>query len=264
MTKAKCVDTILVGKRNLKNDYYSVTFAPFPPARHCRPGQFVHLQLPSSNLYFRRAFSVASVRPDSHEIELIFKVFGRGTQKLSGLRRGDTVNLLGPLGKPFELTRKNQTTIMVGGGVGFPPLLYAAEVMIQNGCDPASIEFFYGGQSAADIVERSRLKKLGLRFHPVTDDGSLGIKGLVTEPLESYIVQSRTKRLRMFACGPEGMLKAVDRLGLKYNVKGQLSLEAPMPCGLGICLGCVVELTNGSHARVCREGPVFNIGEVKL
>lgn len=264
MIKAACVDTILVRKRNLKNDYYSVTFAPFPPARHSRPGQFVHLQLPSSDLYFRRAFSVASVNPDSSEIELIFKVFGRGTRILSKLRRGDPVNLMGPLGKPFELPRKNQTTIMVGGGVGFPPLLFVAEVMVNNGCDPATIEFFYGGQTAADIVERSRLKRLGLRFHPVTDDGSLGIKGLVTEAVESHISQSRPQRLRILACGPEGMLKAVDQLGLKYNVKGQLSLEAPMPCGLGICLGCVVELTNGTHARVCREGPVFNIGEVNL
>lgn len=264
MTKVACVDTILVGKRNLKNNYYSVTFAPFPPARRSLPGQFVHLQLPSSDLYFRRAFSVASVNPDSNEIELIFKVFGRGTRILSTLRRGDPVNLMGPLGKSFELPRKNRTTIMVGGGIGFPPLLFAAEVMVKNGYDPAMIEFFYGGQTATDIVERSRLKRLGLRFNPVTDDGSLGTKGLVTEAVESYISQSRPQQLRMLACGPEGMLKAVDQLGLKYNVKGQLSLEAPMPCGLGICLGCVVELTNGTHARVCREGPVFNIGEVNL
>ena len=264
MTKAACLDTFLVRKRNLKNDYFSATFAPFSLARHSRPGQFVHLQLPSADIYFRRALSIASVNPDDNEIELIFKVFGRGTRSLSKLRPGDPANLMGPLGKPFELPRKNLTTVMVAGGIGFPPLLFAAETMVKNGRDPAAIEFFYGGQSAADIVERNRLKKMGLRFHPATDDGSIGTKGLITEPVEAFLAQNKARQLRILACGPEGMLKAVDQLGLKYKVQGQLSLEAPMPCGLGICLGCVVELTDGSHARVCREGPVFNIGEVKL
>ncbi len=87
---------------------------------------------------------------------------------------------------------------------------------------------------------------------------------MVTKPVEQFIKNNTDKKLRIYACGPEGMLKASNDLGLKYKIPGQVSLEAPMPCGIGICLGCVVPLTKGGHARVCCEGPVFNIGEVVL
>ena len=111
---------------------------------------------------------------------------------------------------------------------------------------------------------RARIKKLGVNFHPVTEDGSVGEKGLVTKPVEDFIQSNKKSRMRIYGCGPEGMLKATDELGIRHGIPGQISLEAPMPCGIGICLGCVVELTKGGHARVCCDGPVFNIGEVKL
>jgi dihydroorotate dehydrogenase electron transfer subunit len=136
--------------------------------------------------------------------------------------------------------------------------------MVDKGHDPSSIEFFYGGRSAEDIIDRARIKKLGVRFHPVTEDGTLGQKGLVTMPVEQMLNDRKNEPLRLYSCGPEAMLKAVDTLGVKYTVPGQISVEAPMPCGVGICLGCVVKLTAGGHARVCREGPVFEIGEVAL
>ena len=264
MTRPTCENTFLLKKRSLKNNYYSALFKTYSRVDHCRPGHFVHIQIPSSDVYFRRAMSIAGVSVERREIEVIFKVVGRGTTHLGNLHRNDRINLLGPLGKPFSWPRKNETVIIVAGGVGFPPLMYFASEMVRKGFDPGRIEFFYGGRSSGDIIERARIKKLGVNFHPVTEDGSVGEKGLVTKPVEDFIQSNKKSRMRIYGCGPEGMLKATDELGIRHGIPGQISLEAPMPCGIGICLGCVVELTKGGHARVCCDGPVFNIGEVKL
>lgn len=264
MIRPACEDTFVIKNRNLGNGYYSLTFGPYSRASHCKPGQFVHIRLLGADVFFRRAFSVANVSTNNNEIEIILKVVGRGTKVMAGLRKGDLVNLLGPLGVPFKLPKKNETTLIVAGGIGFPPLLFLTCEMIRRGWEPKQIVFFYGGRSAVDIVKRSRIKKMGVTFIPVTEDGSLGETGLVTESVEKHILSRRTDGFRIYGCGPPGMLKATNDLGLKYGIPGQLSLEAPMPCGIGVCLGCVVELTGGGYARVCRDGPVFDIGEVVL
>lgn len=250
--------------RHLSRDYYSVRFGPWSRAGDCRPGQFVHVGLPETEIYFRRAMSIASVDTENDEVEIIFKVFGRGTRILSGCRKGDRLDVLGPLGVPFTPPRKNETCVMVGGGVGFPPLYYLAWSLVQQGRNPESIEFFYGGRTAGEIVERNRIKQLKIHFHPATDDGTFGAKGLVTDVVENYLQAHSVKKPRLYVCGPSAMLKAADDLGMKLGIPGQVSLEAPMPCGVGICLGCVVPLRAGGHARVCKEGPVFEIGEVLL
>lgn len=264
MTKVTCEDTFIIKKRDLKNDYFSLVFAPFSQSAKVRPGQFVHLRLPATDVYFRRAFSVASIFPKKKEVEIIFKVFGRGTGILGKLDKGDHVDMMGPLGKSFVFPEKSEKVIMVAGGVGFPPLMFLAEELVNHGYNPRSIEFFYGGRHSRDLVERNRIKKLGVNLHPVTDDGSLGDKGLVTIPVEKFIKKHSDSNLRMFGCGPMRMLKAVDELGLKYGVPGQMALEAIMPCGVGICLSCVVALKHGGYDRVCVDGPIFDIGVVKF
>jgi len=254
----------IIRLRHLSRDYYTIRLGPWSRARYCRPGQFVHLGLPQCDVYFRRAMSIASVDVDRAEFEIIFKVFGRGTKALARYRRGDSLDVLGPLGEPFRPPRKTETCIMVGGGVGFPPLFYLASWLVARGRDPKSIEFFYGGRTAGEIVERSRIRRLGVRFHPVTDDGTFGVKGLVTEAVEQFLATQAIKHPRLFVCGPDAMLKAADSMARRFGWPGQVSLEAPMPCGFGVCLGCVVPLRAGGHARVCCEGPVFEIGEVLL
>lgn len=249
---------------HLSHDYYSLKLGPWRRVGRCRPGQFVHLGLPESDIFFRRAMSIAAIDLAVAELNVIFKVVGRGTRLLAQYCQGDQVDLLGPLGVPFRPPRKNETCLLIGGGVGFPPLYYLASWLIEKGRDPKSIEFFYGGRTSGEIVQRTRLRRLGVRFHPVTDDGSYGIKGLVTEAVEAYLKATAHKKLRVYSCGPEAMLKATDALALRHSIPGQLSLEAPMPCGYGVCLGCVVPLRAGGTARVCTEGPVFEIGEVLL
>jgi dihydroorotate dehydrogenase electron transfer subunit len=264
MIKPSCEDTTIIKKRHLKNNYFSLIFGPYSRAPECRPGSFIHVRLPSTDVHFRRAMSVAGVETGVNNLEIIFKVFGRGTTLLSRLRPGDHVDILGPLGGTFRPPHAGERVIIVAGGVGFPPLMFLAGDLIANGFDPGQIEFFYGGRSSVDIIERSRIRKLGTPFHPATDDGSFGKTGFVTEHLETFLKAHSDEALQIYACGPEGMLREVDRLGQKYGVPGQLSLEAPMPCGIGVCLGCVVPLTKGGYARVCVDGPIFNIGEVLL
>ncbi len=265
MTNPTCEDTPLVKHRDLKNGYHSLTFGPYHRAEDCRPGQFVHIQLPEAPVFFRRAFSVAGVQAETQQVEILLKVSGRGSAALARMRRGDRVNLLGPLGTPFTLAGKSETTIVVAGGIGVPPMLFLTSEMLRRGYRAQAIEFYFGGRSAADVVERTRIKRLGIRFYPVTEDGSLGKSGLVTDQVENRLrAKGNGERLRLYACGPEGMLQVVNGIGLKHDVPGQLSLEAPMPCGIGICLGCVVRLSRGGYARVCCDGPVFDIGEVRL
>lgn len=264
MTRAICETTPIRQIRHLKNNYHAMIVGPYSRANDCRPGHFVHLRMPATEIYFRRAMSVAGVHSRTQELEIIFKVFGRGTTILSGFGKGDTVDLLGPLGKPFAAPKKGERILLVAGGVGFPPLMYLAQDLIAHGMDPKRIEFFYGGRTADDLAERTRIKKLGVNFHPCTDDGSFGHRGFVTQAVEQFIRDHNDEKLRLYGCGPEGMLKATDEIGVRLGVPGQVSLEAPMPCGIGICLGCVVPLTAGGYARVCCEGPVFAIGEVRL
>lgn len=255
----------VVRSKNLKNDYFSCTFGPYPASSATKPGHFLHLQLPHTDLYFRRAMSVASVDPLRKEVEIIFKVFGRGTTLLSRFPVGAPVNMLAPLGRPFTPPRKQESVIIIAGGVGFPPLLYLAHELVTRRKMPADqIHFFYGGKSSGDILERTRIKALGVQFHPATDDGSFGSKGLITSVVDSFVKSHPMKRPKIYACGPEGMLKATDELGLRLGIAGELSLEAPMPCGIGVCLGCIVPLRAGGNARVCADGPVFQIGEILL
>jgi len=264
MTGPTCENITLISRRSLKNDYYWLRLGPYSRAAECQPGQFVHIRLPSTDILFRRAFSVAGINHSQREIEIIFRRVGRGTALMSQLHRGDTVNLLGPLGSAFRQPRKNQHVVIVAGGIGFPPLLFLATRLIAGGHDPGKIEFLYGGRISADILLRSRVKQLGVNFHPVTEDGSFGEQGLVTAPLRQLLERLGNSDVNLYSCGPEAMLKAVNSMAIEHGVNGQLSLEAPMPCGLGMCQGCVVPLTAGGHARVCCDGPVFDIGEVAL
>lgn len=258
------VDVELVKRKDLKYGYFSLHFAPFPRARYCKPGQFVHIGFKLSNVFYRRAFSIAGIDTENQALEIILKTVGRGSSQLAGLRIGDAVNFLGPLGKPFSLPGKRQTPLLVAGGVGYPPLLFLANYLIRRGWDPQRLVLLYGGQGSADIIDRSRIRRMGVGFVPTTEDGSYGQRGRVTSPLVKALADETYESPVIYACGPEGLLKAVDQIATEFETPGELALEAPMPCGFGICLGCIVPLRAGGTARVCQEGPAFRIGTVRL
>jgi len=250
-------------KKKHAHDSILLILGPFSRAGSIKPGQFVHIKINHSDIFFRRAFSVYDINPRDNSFSILFKVYGRGTARLAEIGKGEKLNIMGPLGNSFTLPSRREISILAGGGIGMPPIYLLAKQMVEKGYDRDRIWFFYGGKTKNELIELPRLKKLGVNLICTTDDGSYGFKGLVGSAVKEAI-SGENNKYRIYACGPQGMLKAIDSLARKSDIPGQLSLEAPMPCGIGICLGCIVPLRAGGHSRVCRDGPIYNIGEVLL
>ncbi|MEA5038712.1 MAG: dihydroorotate dehydrogenase electron transfer subunit [Clostridiaceae bacterium] len=201
------------------------------------PGQFVDVALPGK--YLRRPFSVSDW--NDKQVVLLYKVVGSGTEQLSHMQSGETLNLLTGLGNGFDASMGGRTPVLVGGGLGAAPLPALARVLRHRGVQPT---VYLGFASAADVILADELRTQGMKVHVATVDGSAGHKGFVTDllPAGAYV----------FACGPEPMLRAV----YEKAADGQFSFEAHMGCGFGACMGCTCETTFGPK-RVCKDGPVF-------
>lgn len=209
------------------------------------PGKFVEVSLPG--FFLRRPFSVCGVEGD--ELTLAVKLAGRGTQALHELPAGAQLEVLTGLGRGFDLARSGGAPLLLGGGSGVAPMLYLARELSKLGTRPAAA---LGFGTAAECCFEREFRELCSDLRVFTQDGSRGERGLVTQALSgnySFV----------YACGPLPMLRAVDE---KSAAPGQFSLEARMGCGFGACMGCTVETKNGPR-RVCRDGPVFGLGEVR-
>lgn len=247
--------------------YFSLKVAGFKTVKKIYPGHFVHAKIVEGvDPFFRRAFSIADYDDKTRTLQIIYKVVGKGTNLMSRMTKGDNINLIGPLGNRFTYPRKSQTAVLVAGGVGLPPLAYLAEQIVRKGHDPQKILFLYGGQSREDLIVLSRLRRLKMKFVPCTDNGSYGFEGFVTQALAGQLANLDRDRTIIYGCGPEPMLAALQDMALDNNLDGELSLEAPMPCGVGVCLGCIKPLLAApdKYVRVCHDGPVFKIGEVLI
>lgn len=246
--------------------YYRLRLEGFTPSRTVHPGQFVHLKVASGlDPFFRRAFSISDYDAGGGVLEIVYKVVGRGTARLGEVKSGAILDLLGPLGNRFSLPSARGAVVMAAGGVGLPPLAFLARHLIGRGRDPKTIFFFYGGRTKGDLIDLPRLRRLGMNLMLSTDDGSQGFRGVVTEALQHHRPHIG-RAFRVYGCGPEPMLAALQELALAQAWPGELSLEAPMPCGVGVCLGCIKPSRShpGTYVRVCHDGPVFNLGEVQL
>lgn len=216
------------------------------------PGQFVNIKVPDTDgVFLRRPISICDFTPQC--ITLFIKDAGRGTHTLCSLKAGDTFEALMPLGNGFNLTPHKGRTLLIGGGVGIAPLLYAGKKLAEAG---ANVEFLLGGASAADLNLSKEFEKVG-SVHLTTVDGSLGRKGFVTdhEAILSPIDE-------ILCCGPTPMMKAIAQVARQRNILMQASLENKMACGLGACL-CCVEDTQKGHLCVCTDGPVFTLDLLK-
>ncbi|MEE9442749.1 MAG: dihydroorotate dehydrogenase electron transfer subunit [candidate division Zixibacteria bacterium] len=254
-------------KLNSSGAYFKIAVEGFKLSKRILPGQFVHVKVdPGNDPYFRRAFSVADFDKATGRLDIIYKIVGKGTSILGNMRKGDSLDLIGPLGNHFNKPGKNKNLVMVAGGVGLPPLLFYCRYLLNSGYPSKNIMFLYGGRTNNELVELASLRRLGVEFIPCTDDGSYGFHGLITEALKAKLPELDTNKTMLFGCGPEPMLEALQNLAIQHGYKGQLSLEAPMPCGIGVCLGCIKERLDRpkKYVRVCYDGPVFNIGEVKI
>lgn len=225
-----------------------------------KPGQFYMLRGDwGSDPLLARPISVLDEEPSRGVLRFLLKVVGRGTRLLAEMEIGDTLYCLGPLGTPFPDPESGSTPVLVGGGVGVPPLFHLARALTKKGETPVFIE---GARSSSDLLLLDEFEDLGITPVVTTEDGSFGGRGLATKPLKDMIAASG-EEVTVYACGPEGMLRAVASLCV--GIPCYLSLEARMGCGYGVCLGCVVPVKrNGkrSYLRVCREGPVFRAEEV--
>lgn len=231
-------------------------------------GEFLHVKVDAGDFpLFRRAYSILSATPS--EVELLYKVTGVGTGLLRRRAVGDRVSVMGPLGNAFVAPGARELAVCVAGGVGLPPILRWAVELIGKGVPSDRLQFIYGARSVDELVLRDRVDELECTVQYATDDGSCGHHGRVTELLEAAIepAAARGYRVRFYACGPEPMLAACSAVCMERDIEGVLSLETPMPCGSGVCLGCVVpcrldEQSDPVYRRTCIDGPVFNAREV--
>ena len=243
-------------------DHYCVTLRDDMIAKRTIPGQFVNLRVPGrEDLLLRRPFSVAITYPGRSQFDIVYRVVGQGTRAMVDLRKGDVVDLLGPLGTGFHPPEDRMTCLLVGGGCGVAPLWGLAEELSRK---KNKLIALIGFQSSDKVFGETLFQKFGAETVVATDDGSYGLKGFVSEHLEVLLARQIG---RVYVCGPTPMLRAIFPMILKASIKGEVSLEERMACGYGVCLSCVTTLLkNGmvDRSRICTEGPVFNIEEVLL
>ncbi|MBD5289102.1 MAG: dihydroorotate dehydrogenase electron transfer subunit [Bacteroides sp.] len=231
----------LVSNNSIAKDIYKMVLKG-DTSGFTSPGQFVEISVPG--MFLRRPISVCDI--EDEYLTLIYKVVGGGTAKMAYMERGTELNLLTGLGHGFTVGEAEHP-LLIGGGVGVPPLYLLARKWMEKGIVPHIV---LGFNQADDIFLTDEFKSLGLKVTVATADGSHGVKGFVTDAIKSL-----NEDFDFFqSCGPLPMLKA---LGSQLEIDGEFSLEERMGCGFGACMGCSIHTTDGP-ARVCTEGPVFN------
>lgn len=223
-------------------------------AAQARPGQFVMLKVRhGSDPLLARPFSIHGA--ENGELFILYRVVGRGTKILSMARPGKKLALWGPLGRGFDLGVANP--ILVAGGMGMAPLPFAAEELVRKGKRPAFLLGMLTTSGYVALVDAlaKRLQEVGVAVSWASEDGGLGRKGLVTALLAEALQDGAA---HILACGPMPMLKAVAALAAEHGAPCQVSLEAPMACGIGVCLGCALPAAGGGYLRACQEGPVLD------
>jgi dihydroorotate dehydrogenase electron transfer subunit len=279
----RLVRTELVDSREILPGQWLQSFLAPELASGARAGQFVHARTGDlSGLVLRRPFSINTADPVKGMITIHFRTIGRGTEWFTRLRPGDAVDMLGPLGRPFEVDPRSQHLLLIAGGLGMAGVRSLADEALRDG---RAVTVLFGAASARDVYPSSLLPD-EVEYVIATDDGSVGHHGFVTELVPQYEAWAD----QAFACGPAPMLAALaklaagrrERLGVaKLGRKRgggkpvalgstaarrkaflQVSMEQNMGCAVGACLGCVILGANGQPQRVCREGPVFAAEEV--
>ena len=208
------------------------------------PGQFVNIQL--TGKFLRRPISVCDY--DGETLTIVYKVVGKGTEQMAAMTAGETLDILTGLGNGYDLAPAGDRPVLLGGGVGVPPLYHLAKRLLALGKE---VTVVLGFNTASEIFYEKEFQALGCKVFVTTVDGSYGKKGFVTDALpEDYTY--------FYTCGPEPMLKAVYRT---TNTSGQMSFEQRMGCGFGACMGCSCKTLTGNK-RICKEGPVMRKEEI--
>ncbi len=242
--------------RKINAEYFKVTFRSPRLARGVQPGQFMQIKITEGcDPFLRRPFSY--YRVVGERVEILYEILGKGTAILSEIGKGARLKVMGPLGRKFSQSIGRKKRILVGGGVGVPPLVFLAE---RTSCH----KFFIGTKTRGHILPPNEVRKLRGEISYTTEDGSYGTKGWVTKLLEDLLKKEKGRPEDYFiqTCGPTGMMKRVMEIANHYGVEGEASWEERMACGVGVCLGCMVP-THRGWTPSCTEGPVFRFDEME-
>jgi dihydroorotate dehydrogenase electron transfer subunit len=254
--------------RSIGPGYYRIGLTCHQGYKDAKPGQFIMLRFPEQiTPFLRRPYSIHQLIFDNERvvgIELLYKVVGVGTEKLSGCHVDDDLDILGPLGNGFTFSSHYKTVYLAAGGIGVAPMVFLASYLKAKGVNIGKSRIFLGGRSKADLLCRDEFLDMGIKLQVTTDDGSEGDRCFITHPLEMSSKKARPDII--YACGPLEMLKCVAGIAEQNHLPCQISVEAVMACGMGACLGCAVEKKGMKKAylHACIDGPVFDISAINL
>ena len=256
---SKIINEIVLNNVKLADNLYKMTIKSVYISENGKPGSFVNVECCEGiNTILRRPISICDIDRKKGQFEIAYKIVGTGTRFLKNLKKGDIVNFVGPLGNSFPLINSGNV-LVIGGGIGVFPLLYLSKNLITE------TDIVLGFKNKSEIVLKKEFQKNSKTLKIVTDDGSYGEKGFVTDNLDEILQD--TKYSTIYASGPEPMLRKVKKIGERKGIRTYISLEQRMGCGIGACLVCSVKLKDGDdfrYGRVCKDGPVFDSREVVL
>lgn len=240
------------------SDYFHMTLAAPGIAESVRPGHFVAIAVggPDTPMLLRRAFSIYRADARTNTIEIVFDIHGRGTRWLAAAGRGDSVNIIAPLGRPFMLPTEPVPVALVAGGYGSAPMFELGRQLRDRGC---RVDMILGAATESRLFGALEGRRCSDALTVTTVDGSAGRKGLVTEPLREVLADQGSAVV--YACGPMGMLAAVAEEANRTGARSQCAVEEAMACGIGVCMTCVLPVIGADGVtrmvRSCVDGPVF-------
>ena len=253
--KKYILDLTVTENVQLHANYVLLKLTSPSPLPDMLPGQFAEIRVDGSpTTFLRRPISINYVDRQRNEVWFLIQLIGDGTRQLGEAKAEDTVNVVLPLGNGFTMPEKaSDKLLLVGGGVGTAPMLYLGEQLAKNGSKPT---FLLGARSDKDLLQLEQFAAYG-DVYTTTEDGSHGEKGYVTQ----HSILNKVQFEQIYTCGPKPMMMAVAKYAKSKDIACEVSLENTMACGIGACLCCVENTTEG-HLCVCKEGPVFNINKL--
>ncbi len=257
MNRKEVRNLVVTENTALNTTNFLIKLSSSAPLPVLKPGQFVNIEIKNtSEIFLRRPFSVFDVDYEQNTMSLIVKVLGRGSKKLTEIKEGESLSVIFPLGRGFTYPINGDKILLIGGGSGVAPMLFLAK---ESALKKDYVSLLLGARTAEDHIKVDNYNQFGNLFF-TTEDGSLGEKGFVTQ--HSVFKNNLTNYNKIYACGPDAMMKAIAKEAKKENVFCEVSLENLMACGFGVCL-CCIEPTVRGNLCVCTEGPVFNINDLK-
>jgi len=251
----------IIKQEMLAEDIYSMWIKCPSVAAEAHSGQFVSLYSKDSSRLLPRPISICEVDEKGGSIRLVYRTVGAGTKEFSLMKKGDSIDMVGPIGNGYSLDAEHP--ILMGGGIGIPPMFQLAKEFSEKGINKENISVILGYRDEAFLL--NEFKKISTVYIS-SDTGSIGIKGNVIDASKEYGVEGDA----IYACGPKPMLRAIKEYAYEKDIDAYISLEERMACGIGACLACVCETmekdehSQVNNARICVDGPVFKADEVVL